>query len=303
MASNEIFEFRGVDNFHFAEIIRDDSDGFVCSAPIHIPVQEIGKSVDASSEAHYYDNKAMIVVNSESADTISLILAPPSLDILAKLIGKSFDESTGMMIDSPRKNKYFAISYRTKGTDGEYRYVTRLKGTFSIPEESNKTEDDSSDTSNTEIEFTGIYTEHEFDKGIYDGTNWIKSGVKGIVVDSRYALADVSNFFESIQTPDSVSSSPSIGTINITMSAGSSTGKTQVDVIYPNSEIGNKYVYKLGSDAEDVSYNDALTTGWTQLTLDTDISASSGQVITVAEVNKVDSKAKKVGSAEVVLPE
>ena len=211
--SQQIFEFRGVDNFYFAEVLKDDSDGYVTGTPIHIPVQEVGKSVDASSEAHYYDNKAMIVVNSESADTITLTLAPPALDKLATLIGKSFDATTGMMVDSPRVNKYFAIMYRTKGTDGGYRYVSRLKGQFNIPEETVTTENDGTDTSNTQIEFTGIYTEHEFTKGIFNGSTWEKAGVKGIVVDARYGLANVSTFFAQVQTPDSISAS---GTVNVT---------------------------------------------------------------------------------------
>lgn len=207
MAEQQIFEFRGVDNFYFAEVLKDNNDvdgGYICDTPIHIPVQEVGKSVDAASEAHYYDNKAMIVVNSESADTITLVLAPPALDKLSKMIGKSFDASTGMMVDSPRQNKYFAIMYRTKGTDGGYRYVSRLKGQFNIPEENAQTENDGTDTTNTSIQFTGIYTEHKFTKGIYDGTQWHKSGAKGIVVDARYGLADLSTFFSAIQTPDSI---------------------------------------------------------------------------------------------------
>lgn len=202
--SQQIFEFRGVDNFYFAEIIKDDATGYICGTPIHIPVQEVGKTTDSSSEAHYYDNKAMIVVNSESADTITLTLAPPALDKLSQLTGKSFDVTTGMMVDSPRQNKYFAIMYRTKGTDGGYRYVSRLKGQFNIPEETVSTENDGTDTSNTQIEFTGIYTEHEFTKGIYDGNEWKKASVKGIVVDARYGLADISTFFEAIQTPDTI---------------------------------------------------------------------------------------------------
>jgi phi13 family phage major tail protein len=221
--SQQIFEFRGVDNFYFAEVTQDDSNGYVCGTPVHIPVQEVGKSVDAASEAHYYDNKAMIVVNSEGPDTITLILAPPALDKLATLIGKSFDATTGMMVDSPRQNKYFAIMYRTKGTDGGYRYVSRLKGQFNIPEETVTTENDGTDTSNTSIEFTGIYTEHEFNKGIYDGSEWSSAGAKGIVVDARYGLADVSNFFSQIQTPDTITTATTytVNGIGVTPSTAS----------------------------------------------------------------------------------
>ena len=220
----QIFEFRGVDNFYFAEVTKDDADGYTCGTPIHIPVQEVGKNTDSASEAHYYDNKAMTVVNSESADTISLILAPPALDQLAKLIGKSFDENLGMMVDSPRQNKYFAIMYRTKGTDGGYRYVSRLKGQFNIPEESVQTEDDGTDTTNTSIEFTGIYTEHEFTKGIYEDGIWKKAGVKGIVVDARYGLADVSNFFNSVQTPDTVqAATPAVAVTGVSVTPTTAT--------------------------------------------------------------------------------
>lgn len=221
--SQQIFEFRGVDKFYFAEIIKDDADGYVCGTPVHIPVQEIGKQTDSSSEAHYYDNKAMIVVNSESADTITLTVAPPALNKLAQLTGKSFDDTTGMMVDSPRQNKYYAIMYRTKGTDGGYRYVSRLKGQFNIPDENNKTEDDSTDTNNTQIEFKGIYTEHEFVKGIYDGTTWTKSGVKGIVVDARYDLVDVSSFFDSVQTPDTIHVSGTVAVTGVGVAPSSDT--------------------------------------------------------------------------------
>ncbi len=204
---SKVFEFRGVDNLYVARVTADTAEAYETETPVKLaPVAEIGKTTDASNEAHYYDNKALIVVSSESADTISLTIAPPELKMLSDLIGRSFDETTGMMVESPRTNDYFAIMYRTKGTDGEYRYVTRLKGQFNIPEETNATENDGTDTNNTTIEFTGIYTEHEFTKGKYDATNkkWEKAGAKGIVVDTRYGLADVSNFFSETQTPDTV---------------------------------------------------------------------------------------------------
>lgn len=201
----EVFEFRGVDDLYVAEVLEDTLENFTCATPIYLsPVAEVGKKTDSSNEAHYYDNKPMIVVSSESADVISITMAPPVLEKLAMITGKSFDKETGMLVDSPRQNKYFALMYRTKGTDGKYRYVSRLKGTFSIPEESSKTEDDGTETTNTSVEYTGIYTTHEFEKGIYNGAGWEIGAAKGVVVDTRYGLADVSNFFAEVQTPDTV---------------------------------------------------------------------------------------------------
>lgn len=203
--TQDVFEFRGVDNLYIAKVTKDDATGFTCDTPIHLaPVAEVGKTTDSSSESHYYDNKAMIVVSSESADTITITMAPPELERLALITGKSFDATTGMLVDGERNNDYFAIMYRTKGTDGKYRYVSRLKGRFSIPEESNQTENDGTDTTNSSIEFTGIYTTHEFNKGKYNGTAWEKGSAKGIVVDTRYGLADVSEFFNAVQTPDTI---------------------------------------------------------------------------------------------------
>lgn len=204
----DIFEFRGVDNLVYAEVTGDDNEtsgGYVTGEVKTLsPVATIGKSTDISNEAHYYDNNPMLVVSSESADEITLTIAPPSLEILAEITGKSFDPETGMMVDSERSNKYFAIGYRTKGTDGKYRYVWRLKGTFGIPDENNETENDGTDTTNTELTFTGIATTHKFTKGKYNGTSWEKASAKGIVVDERFDKVDFSTFFESVQTPDTV---------------------------------------------------------------------------------------------------
>lgn len=202
------FEFRGVDQFHIAKVTKDDKTGYVTDTPVYFqPVSEIGKSTDSSSEAHYYDNKALIIVTSESADSIQITMTVPTLKQLAELTGKSFDATTGMYVDGERRNDYYAISYRTKGTDGKYRYVSRLKGVFSIPEETVATENDGTDTNNIQVTFTGIYTNYEFNKGKYINGAWQKGSAKGIVVDERYNLVDFSTFFDEVKTPDNVTAS------------------------------------------------------------------------------------------------
>lgn len=196
---SEVFEFRGVDNLVYAEVTKDDNEttgGYTTGTVKQLsPVAEIGKTVETSSEAKYYDNKPMLTINSEGADEITLTVAPLDIQTLAEITGKTYDETTGMLIDGERTNKYFAIGYRTKGTDGGYRYVWRLKGTFNIPDETSATENDGTDSNNQELTFTGISTTHKFTKG---------GACKGIVVDARKDLADVSTFFDTVQTPDTV---------------------------------------------------------------------------------------------------
>lgn len=200
----KIFEFRGVDKCFLARVTQDDAEGYACESPIEVDIQEVGKSTESSSETHYYNNKAALVINSEGADTITLVIAPPELEKLSKFMGKSFDEETGMMVDSERVTEYYALLYRTKGTDGAYRYCVRHKGTLGLPEESVKTEDNGTETTNTTLEYTGIFTEHEFAKGVMRDGEWHKAPVKGIVLDERYAKVDLENIFASVPTPDTV---------------------------------------------------------------------------------------------------
>lgn len=199
-AKGTVFEFRGVDNLVFAEVLTDDNaaDGGYTTGDVKSlsPVATISKEVETSSETHYYDNLPLIVINSEGADTITLTVAPLTLETLCEITGKDFDAETGMMIDGETTPKYFAIGYRTKGTDGKYRYVWRLKGQFAVPSEENNTEDSGVSTTNTQLTFTGISTTHKFEKK--------NKPAKGIIVDERYDKVDFSTFFDEVQTPDSV---------------------------------------------------------------------------------------------------
>lgn len=202
----EVFEYRGVDGLVIAEVLKDDNeeDGGYVTGPVEplIPAAEIGKTTETSSETKYYDNKPALVVSGEGPDEISIIGAGMTLKKKAHITGKSYDETTGALVDGPRQTRYFALGYKTQDTDGHTRCVWRYKGTFSIPDENAKTQDNGTETNNTELTYTGIMTNHEFTKGKFNGTTWEKAPVKGIVVSDREGLADLSNFFANVTTPD-----------------------------------------------------------------------------------------------------
>jgi len=204
------FKHRGVDNLVYARVTKDDNEeggGYVTGEVKQLaPVARVGKTVETGSASEFYDNVPMFVVNSEGADEIEIDVTALPIEILAELTGKSYDETTGAMIDGEQEERYFAIGYRTKGTDGAYRYIWRLKGKFNIPDEENTTEDDGTDTTGTTLTYTGIHTTHKFTKGKYntETSTWEKGSAKGLIVDERKKLADVSTFFNTVTTPDTI---------------------------------------------------------------------------------------------------
>ena len=200
-------EFRGCKNLVFAKITKDDNaedGGYVTSTVKPLaPVAEISKNVETSSEAHYYDNKAQIVINSEGADTVSFTITIPSDEVLAEITGRTYDSTKKMFIESERSNDYFAVGYilGENGEGDDERYVWRYKGTFNIPEETAATIDDGTDANNMTLEFTGIYTEHIFTNG--KGTG-VKGAAKASYIRKSSNVATADKWFEQVSTPDTV---------------------------------------------------------------------------------------------------
>lgn len=215
----KIVEFRGCDNVVVAEVTKDDATGYTVGNVVSLaPVAEVSKTTENSSETHYYDNVGAIVIRTEGSDEITLTVPALELGQLATITGKSIDPATGAYVDDEGVEKYYALGYRLKLTDGTCRYVWRLKGAFSnIPDETSTTESDSVDTNNQSVVYTGNKTLYSFAAGN------IKGRSKAVVVDERDGLADVSSFFAQVVTPDNVASLAKATTTAITLSSSSET--------------------------------------------------------------------------------
>lgn len=200
-------EFRGCKNLVFAEVTKDNNEtgegnGYVTGAvKVLAPVAEISKAVETSSEAHYYDNKAAIVIDSEGKDTVSFTIAIPDDAVLAEITGRTYDSTKKIFIESERKQKYFAVGYilGEKGEGEDERYVWRYKGTFNIPDETAKTEDDGTGADNMSLEFTGIYTDHKFANG--KGAN-VAGAAKAAYIRESAEVATAAQWFAQVSTPD-----------------------------------------------------------------------------------------------------
>jgi len=217
-------EFRGCKNLVIAEVTKDDESGYVTGAVKSLaPVAEISKSVDTSSEAHYYDNKAAIVINTEGADTVTFTMAVPDDEIYALVTGRTYDSTAKRFIETKREQRYFAVGYIIGeiGEGEDERFVWRYKGTFNIPDETSQTENDGTDANNLSIEFTGIYTTHEFANG--KGTG-VAGAAKAMFIRKSDQVATESQFFASVATPDTIF--PSY-TLTITQAAGTTVTVTR----------------------------------------------------------------------------
>lgn len=204
MNENEVFaEYQGFDSLVVAEVTKDNNaegegEGYVTGAvEVLAPAGEISKTTSNDSATKYYDNKAFLVIASEGSDEVTLTVPQLPVSKIAKLIGKHLDAETGALMDSGEPGtKYFAIGYRLLFTDGTYRYIWRHKGMFKLGDEAAKSKDDTTDSNNQTLTYTGITTNHKFTK-----TN---KGSKAIVVDERDGKCDVSTWFDEVVTPDNI---------------------------------------------------------------------------------------------------
>ena len=185
---SQVFKFRGIDACYIAPLEEDNATKISYGDPVKLfPIGEVGKSTASDSATDYADNRALIIVNSEGADEITLTGFGISLEQLALITGKKFDEAKGAYLDTAREMGYFALMYREKLTNGKYRYVTRYKVSFSIPDEGSTTENDGTDSMGQTLNCTGIFTEHSFANS---------GSAKGLIIDTQYPGANPDAFFK-----------------------------------------------------------------------------------------------------------
>jgi phi13 family phage major tail protein len=191
----EAVEFRGVDNLVYAKVLTDGADYTTGTVKPLAPVAEISKEIEQGSATKYYDNLPKIVIRSVGSDTITVTLAALDIETLADISGQYSDDATGALSEGEASAQYFALGYRFLKTDGTYRYVWRYKGMFSVPKDGSKTKDAGTDGTNQELTYTGVSTTHAFTKG---------GAAKALVVDESDGKADLSTFFATVTTIDTL---------------------------------------------------------------------------------------------------
>lgn len=271
---SEIVEWRGVEGLVAAEVLTDDqTNGYTTGAVFSIAgVAEISRTTDSSNEAHYYDNMPAVVINSTSADEVTISASAIPMEVYAKITGQVYSSTVDALIEGPRTPKYFALGYKTKKTNGDEVYVWRYKGMFSIPDQTNSTENDGTDANGQEITYTGISTTYKF-------TNNSNKGAKALNVNVASGIADVSTFFDTVTTPDTLVPA-SAETYTLTIVAG---GTTITVKDQDNTTL---------SDGATISYGDVLTISVSGGTIEV-----NGLPFTSGNTHLVNSSVVVVGTA------
>lgn len=190
-------EYRGVRGLVVAELTETvDAQGVVTETYGTVQplsgVQQVSAEVNESTETHYYDDMAAIVVDSEGEDTYTLVVSIPSKKTRALIEGTTYDETTGALIGSKKNKKYFALGFIADKLNGVEEYNWIYKGKFTGGNKTHDTKTDGTEATNMEYTYTSIHTATAFAKG---------GNCKYLSVDND-GKADLDAFFDTVVTPD-----------------------------------------------------------------------------------------------------
>ncbi|MBQ2581291.1 MAG: Ig-like domain-containing protein [Ruminococcus sp.] len=209
---------RGLKNVFVAEVTKDDDTGYATGTPFHlIPAGEMTRTVNSDSANVWFDDTIFAVSGTEAATAISVTGASLRAPAVARLLGKTIDSTTGAVIDSGEYvEKYWAFGGEAKGLDGTSELFWFAKGTFTAPEEQDKTIDDSTDTNTMTLSFNAIKTKHTFNG----------NPLKRVVIDSTTStLKSGQNWTAQVVTPDNLSTivQKVVGVTGITLNKSTTT--------------------------------------------------------------------------------
>lgn len=193
---------RGLKNVFVAKVTNDDNGttGYTTDTPYHlIPAGEMTRTPSSDSSNTWFDDVIFATVGTEGATEIKISGASLRADAIARLLGKDIDSTTGAVIDSGEYSEtYWAIGGEAEGLDGTSELFWFLKGTFTAPEESDKTKDDSTDANGMELTYNAIQTTHVFE---------LKNKVaKRVVIDTTTTKVKTDQSWTAqVVTPDNVS--------------------------------------------------------------------------------------------------
>ena len=95
--STPIEEYRGIRGLKAAILLSDTDSELTYDSVFDVAgTAELSRATENSSEAHYYDNTAAVVVDGVGADTVTASVSAIPLDVLAKITGQYIDSKSSL---------------------------------------------------------------------------------------------------------------------------------------------------------------------------------------------------------------
>lgn len=191
-------EFVGVDSMHVAMVTTDTEEAYTTGIPEYLaPAAEISSETETDSTTTYYDNVPGFTYNSEGVTTLTITISGIPAAKAAKLLGKHYDETTGLVLDTGEPNPPdAALSFRfNKGSDG-YRYYQYLKGVFSGGTEEAASKSNSVDVRTYQLTYTAVVTTHQWN------IDSEQKGLKRIFADTADEnFTSAATWFNTVKVP------------------------------------------------------------------------------------------------------
>ncbi len=202
---NEYKQRVGIDSLYYALVTKDDADGYVTGAPVYLaPVASLKQSPKTDSQVQYFDDAPFEEIDAEGATDLEFeISSLPSVQY-AELLGNEFDAVGGRVYDdaNPSQAPYFALGFRSKKSNGSYRYYWFNKVRLSRPSEEFSTQADKADPKKTMLKATALKSIYKF---LYPSGK--AKGCKRVFGDEDTPNFDGGDWFAAVQTPASASPS------------------------------------------------------------------------------------------------
>ena len=151
----------GLNNLHFAKLTKDDDSGAVYETPRRIAGSITAKiSPKVNTETLYADDGPSETATALGEIEVEFEVKDLPLEIQAEVLGHSL--SKGVLIKKADDTApYLAIGFKSKKSNGSYRYVWLYKGRFELPEQEFKTMEDKPSFQTPKVKAT--FVKREFD--------------------------------------------------------------------------------------------------------------------------------------------
>jgi phi13 family phage major tail protein len=189
----------GLDSLYIAQITQDDASGYVTDTPQYLaPVATAKATPKVDTAVSYFDDQAFDTLDAEGATEIEIEISNLPAETQALILGQEFDAVTGRVMDDadPAQAPYFALGFRSKKTNGSYRYTWYNKVRFSRPDEEYSTQTDKAEAKSTTLKASALKTIYKF---TYPSTE--VKGCKRVWGDEDTDAFSATGWFTTVQTP------------------------------------------------------------------------------------------------------